>query len=128
MNPFDYLNSVNFTKKNIMIDEETEKGYNSYIVNRSLSYFSDTIFYANEMNRFSSLDNKLKYNFFINTLRKRKRFSKFMKPEASSDIDVIKEYYNYSNTKAQQVVSLLSRDQIDKLKDRMFKGGTTRSR
>ena len=124
MNPFEYLNSINVTKIDIMDDDEKEKGYNSFIINRSLSYFQDTIHFANEMNQYPNLDNRLKFDFFINTIRKRKRFSKFMKPETSSKIDVIKDYYNYSDEKARQVVNLFDDNQINILKNRMEKGGT----
>jgi len=124
MNPFDYLNSINMTKEDIMVDEDAEKGYNSYIINRSLSYFTDTIFLANEMNLYHNLDNRLKYDFFINSIRKRKRFSKFMKADIFSKIDVIKRYYNYSIDKARQVVNLFTDEQIEELKHRMREGGT----
>ena len=124
MNPFVYLNSINVTKEDIMVDEEAEKGYNAFIINRSLSYFTDTIFLANEMNLYHNLDNRLQYDFFINSIRKRKRFSKFMKADTFSKIDVIKAYYNYSNDKARQVVNLFTDKQIEVLKHRMDKGGT----
>ena len=87
MNPFDYVNSVSHTKKDIMVDDITEKGYSSFTINRSLSYFYDTIQLANIMNQYHHLDKKLQYHFLINTIRKRKRFSKWNKPETESDIE-----------------------------------------
>jgi len=123
MNPFDYVNSINYTKKNIMVDEESEKQYNSYIINHSLSYFQDTILLANEMNRYHHLDNKLKYSFLINMVRKRKRFSKWMKPVQSDDLEAVKAYYGYSNDKARQALTLLDNTQLTELKKRMYKGG-----
>ena len=123
MSPFDYLNSINHSKKDVMIDDMTEKSYNSFMINRSLSYFQDTIHFANLMNRYHHLDNKLQYHFLINIIRKRKRFSKWMKPETESDIEVVKQYYGYSNDKAKQVLFLLSPEQIKIIKQKVSKGG-----
>lgn len=123
MNPFEYLNAINMTKENIMVDDITEKAYNSFIVNRSLSYFNDTVLYANEMNVNHHIDNRLQFDFFINIVRKKKRFSKFMKPETVSDVEAVKEYYGYSNEKAKSTLTLLTSDQINELKKKVYKGG-----
>ncbi len=123
MNPFEYLNAINMTKENIMVDDITEKSYNSFIVNRSLSYFNDTVLYANEMNVNHHIDNRLQFDFFINIVRKKKRFSKFMKPETVSDVEAVKEYYGYSNEKAKSALTLLTSDQINELKKKVYKGG-----
>lgn len=123
MNPFQYVTSINDTKKDIMIDDVTEKAYDSFMVNRSLSYFNDTAVLANVMNQYHHLDNKLQYHFLINIIRKRKRFSKWMKPETESDIEVVKQYYGYSNDKAKQVLSLLSPEQIKIINQKVSKGG-----
>ena len=123
MNPFEYCNAINYTKKNIMIDDITEKAYSSYMVNRQLSYFPDTVLAANEMNRNHHIDNRLQFDFFINIIRKRKRFSKWFKPEQISDLDVVKQYYGYSNEKARQVLTLLSTENINELKNKVAKGG-----
>ena len=123
MNPFDYVNSVSHTKKDIMVDDITEKGYSSFTINRSLSYFYDTIQLANVMNQYHHTANKLQYHFLINIIRKRKRFSKWMKPEQVSDIEAIKQYYGYSNEKAKQVFSLLSPEQITIIIQKVSKGG-----
>ena len=126
MNHFDYLNSINLTKQDIMIDDDCEKAYNSFMVNRGLSYFQDTIIIANEMNRHHQLDSKLQYQFLINMIRKRKRFSKWAKAQKESDIDAVKEYYGYSNEKARQALTLLSPDQITIIKNKVSKGGRRR--
>jgi len=126
LNHFDYLNSINLTKKDIMIDDDCEKAYNSFMVNRGLSYFQDTIIIANEMNRHHQLDSKLQYQFLINMIRKRKRFSKWAKAQKESDIDAVKEYYGYSNEKARQALTLLSPDQITIIKNKVSKGGRRR--
>lgn len=123
MNHFDYLNSINTTKQDIMEDDMAEKAYNSFMVNRGLSYFNDTVLMANEMNLNPHLDKKLQYHFFINIVRKRKRFSKWVKPETESDIEAVKEYYGYSNEKARQALTLLSPEQIKIIKEKVSKGG-----
>jgi hypothetical protein len=126
MNPFEYLNAINYSKQDIMVDDITEKSYNAFMINRSLSYFQDTVFFANEMNRHHHLDKKLQFHFLINIIRKRKRFSKWNKPELDSDIDVVKEYYGYSNEKARQALTLLSPSQIEELRKKVSKGGRTK--
>ena len=123
MNPFEYANAINYTKKNIMVDDIAEKAYNPFMINRQLSYFPDTVLAANEMNRHHHVDNRLQFDFFINIIRKRKRFSKWFKPEQISDLETVKEYYGYSNEKARQVLTLLSTDQINELKTKVVKGG-----
>jgi len=123
MNPFDYLNAINDTKQNIMVDDIAEKAYSPFMVNRGLSYFNDTVLLANEMNKYHHLDYKLQFDFLINIVRKRKRFSKWSKPEVASDVKVIKEYYGYSNEKARQALSLLTSEQINELKKKVYKGG-----
>lgn len=123
MNHFDYLNSINTSKEDIMVDDIAEKQYSPFMINRGLSYFNDTILMANEMNYYSHLDRKLQYHFLLNIIRKRKRFSKWAKPEVESDIEVVKEYYGYSNEKARQALSLLSPDQITIIKKKVNRGG-----
>ena len=123
MNPFDYVNAINIKKQNIMVDDVSEKAYAPYMVNRSLSYFNDTVLMANEMNINHHLDNRLQFDFLLNIVRKKKRFSKWAKPETVSDVEVVKEYYGYSNEKAKSALSLLTTEQIDELKKKVFKGG-----
>ena len=121
LSPFDFLQSINVTKNDIL--QGNEKGYVPFVINRSLSYFNDTVILANEMNRYHHLDEKLQYHFLLNIVRKRKRFSKWVKPEVENDIEVVKEYYGYSNDKARQVLSLLSPEQITTIKHKVNKGG-----
>jgi len=123
MSPFDYLNSINHSKKDVMVDDMTEKSYNSFMINRSLSYFPDTVQFANLMNRYHHTDSKLQYHFLINIIRKRKRFSKWFKAETESDIEVVKKYYGYSNEKARQALPLLSPDQIKIIRQKVDQGG-----
>lgn len=123
MNPFEYVTAINYTKTNMIVDEETEKGYLPYMSNRSLSYFQDTVAVANAMNQYHILDKKLQFDFLINIVRKRKRFSKWIKPEVVTDLEVVKEYYGYSNEKAKQALSVLSTEDLTELSRRMYKGG-----
>ena len=123
MNPFDYVNAINHSKVDIMDDDLKEKAYSSFMVNRSLSYFPDTVAFANAMNQYHHLDNKFQFHFLLNIVRKRKRFSKWDKPEIVDDVEAVKEYYGYSNSKARSVLSLLSPDQLNEIKTRIYKGG-----
>lgn len=123
MKLFDYVNSINDTKQDIMIDDTSEKIYNSFTINRTLSYFKDTAVLANIMNQYHHIDNKLQYHFLLNIIRKKKRFSKWMKPDVENDVEVVKEYYGYSNEKAKQVMGLLTSDQINVLRKKVYKGG-----
>ena len=123
MSPFDYLKAINETKKDIMVDDIAEKDYNPFIINRGLSFFKDTILYANEMNVHHHLDNRVQFDFFINIIRKKKRWSKWTKPSDVDNLELIKEYYGYSNEKAKSILSLLSNEQIEQLKQRIYKGG-----
>jgi len=123
MTPFDFLHAINTTKKDIMVDDIAEKQYVPFVVNRSLSYFPDTVLLANEMNSRAHLDNRLQFHFLLNIIRKRKRFSKWAKPIQESDLEVVKEYYGYSNEKARQALTLLNKEQIDVLKKKVYKGG-----
>lgn len=126
-NPFDYINAINTSKKNLMRgtdnDELAEKGYDAFLANRALSYHNDTIALANEMNTRHYLDKKPQFEFFINTVRPKKRYAKWVKKEKDSDLAVVKEYYGYNDIKARQSLTILSDDQIIEMKKRIDKGG-----
>jgi len=123
MNPFDFVNAINTNKKDLIVDDLSEKSYVPYVINRQLSYFQDTVLLANEMNKHHQLDNKLQFHFLLNTVRNRKRFSKWFKPEDETDLGVVKKYYGYSNDKARQALTILSPIQIEFLKKETTKGG-----
>ena len=123
MSPFEFIKSISSSKKDIM---ENEKDYNAFMVNRGLSYFPDTVIYANEMNKFHHLDNRLQYLFLINIIRKRNRFSKWNKSIESENINAIKKYYNYSNEKARDVLPLLSNKNLNIIRGRINHGGVQR--
>lgn len=121
--PFDFLKSINQSKEDIMVDDIEEKAYKPYFVNRSLSYFPDTVLLANEMNIHHHIDNRLQFDFLLNTVRSGKRYAKWAKAETPDHLEVVKEYYGYSDEKAKVALTLLSDKQIEELKQRVFKGG-----
>ena len=120
----DWLNSINFNKNNL-IDEDPSviKDYPPYIINRCLSGNLDCIMFVNEMNKYSFLDKDMQYNFYLNTLRKRKRFSPWLRKEKVTDLQCVKQYYGYSNEKASQALKILSPQQLDYIKQRLDTGG-----
>tara|TARA_B110000858_G_scaffold2501_1_gene2778 strand:+ start:258 stop:629 length:372 start_codon:yes stop_codon:yes gene_type:complete len=123
MNPFELIKAISNSKKDVL---ENEKDYNAFMVNRGLSYFPDTVIYANEMNKFHHLDSRLQFDFLINIVRKRNRFSKWNKSSESEDIKAIKEYYGYSNEKARDVLPLLSNENLKTIRGRIQHGGIQR--
>ena len=122
-NPFDFVKSVSYDKKDIMVDDIEEKAYQPFLINKALSYHQDSVFFSNEMNQRTNVDNRLQYLFFLNTLRKRQRFSSWSKPYISKKLDVIKKYYQISQKEAKEYVNLLSDKQLRELKKRMDFGG-----
>ena len=120
----EWLNSINITKNNL-IDEEPdlEKQYPSYIVNRCMSGHIDAILFANEMNKRPNLPKKLQYDFFLNSIRKRKRYSPWLRKEQIENLELVKRYYGYSNEKAKQVLNILTREQFSFIRDRLETGG-----
>lgn len=118
--PFDYINSISQTKEYIL---EEEKDYPEYMVNRGLSLFLDTLFEANEINMNSLLDPKLKYDFLINIIEKRKRFSRWPKRKEDDDLKAIMDYYGMNINKARVAIKNLSSSQIKTIKERLDVGG-----
>jgi hypothetical protein len=131
MNPFDYVNAINDTKKNLMVgtdnDELAEKGYTPFMVNKSLSYFIDTILYANEINEYAHIDNKLQFEYYLNGIPKKKRFSKWAKKEKSDDLDIICEYYGCNYTRAAEIHKIINITNIDFMKQKLQKGGVIKN-
>ena len=120
----DWLNSINDTKKNLIEEDPSLKSeYPPYIINRCLSGHLDCILFANEMNKYPHLDKDLQYSFLINTLRKKKRFSPWLRKDNVKDLECIKKYYGYSNEKASQALKILKNDQINWIKQRLDTGG-----
>ena len=120
----DYLYSINQSKKNILDgDTDAERGYPPYIINRCLSSFTDTILFANEMNKYPNLPKKMQYDFFINSVKPRKRFSPWARKDSIDYLDIVKEYYGYNDDKALQALRILTKDQLDEIKKALSKGG-----
>ena len=119
----DWLNSINFTKENLIEDPSTIKEYPPYIINRCLSGHLDCIMFANEMNKYSFLDKDIQYSFYLNSLRKKKRFSPWLRKEKVTDLEIIKQYYGYSNEKASNALKILTPEQINYIKQRLDTGG-----
>jgi len=124
-NPFDFLNAINLTKKDLIREDPlNEKDYVPFMVNRGLSYFSDTVMMANEMNRHSSIPKVWQNDFLLNTISKKKRFSKWHKKDADDKVVLqIMEYYKYSYERAQEVLNILSPEQLKIIEEKLFKGG-----
>ena len=127
MNPFDFVTAINTSKKDLIRNSENpvlaEKSYSPFLTNRALSYFVDTILYANEVNRANHIDFILQNDYYLNSIRVSKRFSKWAKPVEDSDIESIREYYKVNDNRALEISRLLSREQIDHIKTRIIKGG-----
>jgi len=119
----DWLNSINFTKE-IPEDPAEIKSYSPYIINRCLSGHLDCIMFANEMNKYSFLDKDMQYSFYLNTLRKKKRFSPWLRKDKVTDLEIIKQYYGYSNEKASNALKILTPEQINYIKQRLDTGGS----
>ena len=115
ISPFDFANSINHTKEDLIVDERTEKEYNPFIVNRAMGFGKDTCIAANEMNARPHLDNKLQYDFLMDVVRKGKRYNKWLKGE-EEDIKAIQDFFGYSFIKAKEALNLLSETQIDLIK------------
>ena len=121
----DWLNSINFNKEDLTEDDENTivKQYPPFIINKCLSGHLDSVLFANEMNKYHFLDKDIQYKFYLNILRKRKRFSPWIRKDKDSDLDIVKSYYGYSNEKARQVMRILSTEQINYMKQRLDIGG-----
>jgi hypothetical protein len=122
----EYLNAINFSKKNVMDSEDKQwiKKYPAFIINKILSSFSDTIMLVNEMNRNHFLDKDMQFQFLLNSIRSKKRYSPFLRANKLKDIECVKEYYGYSNDKAKSALDILTKDQVKLIKEKLFKGGT----
>lgn len=128
MNPFDFVNAINSSKKTNLIQKSedpdlAEKQYVPYLVNKALSYFPDTVMYANAMNFHGQLDNKLQFDYLLNSTRPAKRVAKWVKVEDNDDLELVKQYYGYNNKRAKEVLPLLSEKQISFIKQQLQEGG-----
>ena len=122
----EYLNAINFTKKNLMDSDDLlwQKKYPAFIVNKILSGFQDCIMLINEMNRNHFVDKDMQFQFLLNSIRSKKRYSPFLRSSKLKDLDVVKEYYGYNNEKAKVALDILTTDEVKLIKEKLFKGGT----
>lgn len=121
----DWLNSINYNKINLIDDDPLlEKDYNPYVINRCLSGHIDCVMFANEMNKNHFLPKKMQYDFYINILRKKKRYSPWLRKDNIKDLDYVKRYYGYSNEKAKQALMILNKEQLNYIKSKFETGGT----
>ena len=121
-----YLNSINLNKKSVLDTDDPgwEKNYPPYIINKCMSHHMDTVLYANEMNMKHDIPSRLQYDFYIHIVRPRKRFSPWGKQDKVKDLDVVKQYYGYSNEKAKQALTILTKEQLAFIKSKFETGGT----
>jgi len=121
----DYLPAINHTKKNLMNSDDPmwEKKYPAFMVNKVLSGFQDTVILCNEMNRNHFLDRDMQFQFLLNSIRQKKRFTPFLRASKIKDIECVKEYYGYSNEKAKSALDILTKEQLKLIKERLYKGG-----
>lgn len=127
MTPFDFVNSITHKKQNLFdqysTEDEANQEYVTYIINRALSLYPDTVLTANEMNMRAHLDKKLQYEYLLNTIRPMKRFAKWVKRVESEDLEMVKKYYNFNNQKAKQALMILQPDELESIKQQLQKGG-----
>lgn len=124
--PFEWIKAITDNKTDIIAESDdpsrTEKEYNSYIVNKGLSYFNDTALYANEMNRYHQLDSKLQFDYLLNSIRPRRRYAKWVKKVSEDDLEAVKDYFKYNTQKARTALSILSDDQLKIIKEKLQQG------
>jgi hypothetical protein len=119
---FDFINDLSQNKKDFLT-EENDREYSAYMINRFLSMDITTIMYANEMNLNSQLPKRMQYDYYLHSIKKQKRFFKYIKHKRQNDIDVIKEYHGYSEARAKEVLPIFTEDDIAYMKERLTKGG-----
>ena len=120
----DWLNSINLTKEDITReDPQLIKKYAPFIINKCMSAHLDCIMFANEMNLRPQLDSDMQYSFYLNSVRKRKRFSPWLRKDEIKDLDSVKRYYGYSNEKAKQALRILTKEQLNFIKSKFETGG-----
>ena len=120
----DYLNTLNYSKDDLMEDDPGwKKNYPPYVINKCMSHHTDTLMFSNEMNRYPNLDKDMQYSFYLNTVRPKRRFSPWGKKQQVKDLNLVKQYYGYSNEKAKQALRILSPQQLDYIRTKLNKGG-----
>ena len=127
MGPFDFIKAINESKDVMKNDPFAEKDYIPFLVNRGLSFFQDTILQVNEMNRNHFIDNKLQFDYLINNIRPRKRWSKWLKPDKIDNLEIVKSYFGFGNEKAKEALEVLSNGDIEEIKSKLAEGGVEKN-
>ncbi len=127
MGPFDFIKAINESKNVMKNDPFAEKDYIPFLVNRGLSFFQDTILQVNEMNRNHFLDNKLQFDYLINNIRPRKRWSKWLKPEKIDNLELVKLYFGFGNEKAKDALEVLTNENIEEINSKLARGGVEKN-
>lgn len=126
MNPFDFISAISYTKEDLFKDPQANKDYDAFMVNRGLSYFVDTLFYANKINQYQNIDNDQQFKFLLNSCSKKKRFSKWAKKSLENyDLEAICSYYGYSKRLAKTMINTFTEEQLQLIRDKFNKGGNT---
>jgi hypothetical protein len=124
---FEFLDAINNTKQDLLVDDESIKAFPTFMILRGLSYYTDTVLQANEMNGKPELSKKMINDFLLNSIKKKKRFSKWSKKsESTDDIKLIQEYYGFNHKKAEIALSILTKEQLDVIRQKMYTGGKTK--
>lgn len=122
-NPFEYIDAMSYTKDTSILEKRGEFAYPDFLANRHFSYFIDSVFFANMMNTYPKLDNKMKFDFYLHELRSRKRFHKWIKKEETSKIEILKEFYSINTAKAMEIESLFDKETIAEMEKQLETGG-----
>lgn len=123
LSPFDFVNAIHYSKEDLIVDDQTEKEYHTFVINRALSFGADTVLFANEMNQRPHISKLGQFKFLCATIRPRKRFNKWVKPEEIENLDLVMEYFNYSAQKAREALRVLTPDQLSYIRERLNQGG-----
>ena len=123
ISPFDFVNAIHYGKEDLIVDDWSEKQYNPFIINRSLSFGADTIIPANEMNSRPHLPKRMQFDFLRGIIRPKRRFNKWLKAEKVEELSLVQRYYKYSSSKALEALKILTHDQLNSIRQRMFTGG-----
>jgi len=124
----EYLNAINYTKKNLFDteDESVEKEYTPFVVNRCLSYFIDTVLYVNEVNQRGHMPKRMQFDYLHGSIRKNKRYSKWLRRESEENLDLVKRMYGYSDSKARAIMDILSESDFEWMREKVNEGGESR--
>lgn len=121
---FDFVDNITYKKQDLFQDPEAKLDYSGYAVNKALSFYGDTVLYANELNQRPNIPKEWQFYFYLNGVPKKKRFSKWVKKDQSTkSLNIIMEYFGYTSREAQNVISLFSKELLAEIEEKLNKGG-----